>query len=150
MRFSIIAAAAALAAGAQAQVYQNGTQYTTQIVTAYTTYCPLPTTIVQNNKTYTVTSATTLTITNCPCTISKPVFTTTVPAPVSTSKVVFQNSTVVIKPSTSIVTVKPTTVVPVVTGTATAAVATFTGAANSAFAASGALAGVFGLAAILL
>ena len=39
----------------------NGTVYTTEIVTAYTTYCPAATTIVQNSKTYTVTGATTLT-----------------------------------------------------------------------------------------
>jgi len=42
-----------------------------QVVTAYTTICPSPTTIVQNNVTYTVSSSTTLTITNCPCTITR-------------------------------------------------------------------------------
>ncbi|OAA55639.1 hypothetical protein ISF_07744 [Cordyceps fumosorosea ARSEF 2679] len=46
--------------------------WTTEVVTAYTTYCPAPTTVVVNNKTHTVTEATTLTITDCPCTISKP------------------------------------------------------------------------------
>merc|ERR1712144_190379 len=41
---------------------------TTEIVKTYTTYCPAPTTVVQGNHTYTVTEATTLTITDCPCT----------------------------------------------------------------------------------
>lgn len=43
----------------------------TETVTAYTTYCPIPTTFVQNSKTYTVTEPTTLTITDCPCTVVK-------------------------------------------------------------------------------
>lgn len=34
----------------------NSTAYTTQVVTAYTTYCPEPTSVVMNNKTYTVTA----------------------------------------------------------------------------------------------
>ncbi|KAG8626415.1 hypothetical protein KVT40_005360 [Elsinoe batatas] len=45
---------------------------TTVIVSSFTTYCPEPTTISWGTKTYTVTSATTLTITDCPCTITKP------------------------------------------------------------------------------
>lgn len=55
-------------------VSSNGTSvsYTTEteVVTAYTTYCPYPTTIVTNGGTYTVTAPTTLTITNCPCTLT--------------------------------------------------------------------------------
>ncbi|EJP67632.1 putative cell wall glycoprotein [Beauveria bassiana ARSEF 2860] len=47
--------------------------YTTEVVTALTTYCPASTTLTFNSKTYTVTSATTLTITDCPCTVHKPV-----------------------------------------------------------------------------
>ncbi|CAB4256578.1 similar to Saccharomyces cerevisiae YER150W SPI1 GPI-anchored cell wall protein involved in weak acid resistance [Maudiozyma barnettii] len=43
----------------------------TEVVTAFTTYCPEPTEIITNSKTYTVTGATTLTITDCPCTIVK-------------------------------------------------------------------------------
>lgn len=39
------------------------------VVTEFTTYCPYPTTIVTNNKTITVDHATTLTITDCPCSI---------------------------------------------------------------------------------
>lgn len=48
--------------------------YTTTVVTAITTYCPAPTTMVHAGKTYTITKATTLTITDCPCTISVPVY----------------------------------------------------------------------------
>ncbi|CEJ80885.1 Putative KLTH0H07414p [[Torrubiella] hemipterigena] len=46
--------------------------HTTVITTAYTTYCPGPTTISMNNHTYTATGPTTLTITNCPCTFTHP------------------------------------------------------------------------------
>ncbi|KAF4454462.1 clock-controlled 6 (CCG-6) [Fusarium albosuccineum] len=69
------AAALAFAAGVAAHAKSNVT-YTTEVVTAYTTYCPGPTEITHGGKTYTVTEATTLTITDCPCTISKPVITT--------------------------------------------------------------------------
>ncbi|KAF2762749.1 hypothetical protein EJ05DRAFT_481638 [Pseudovirgaria hyperparasitica] len=44
----------------------------TTVVTAFTTVCPTPTTMTYNGKTYTVTASTTLTITNCPCTITHP------------------------------------------------------------------------------
>ncbi|KAG5980169.1 hypothetical protein E4U55_004310 [Claviceps digitariae] len=50
----------------------GGVVYTTEVVTALTTYCPHATNIAYGNKTYTVTGPTTLTITNCPCTIKKP------------------------------------------------------------------------------
>lgn len=40
----------------------------TEIVTAYTTYCPGPTTFTEGSSTYTVTEPTTLTISDCPCT----------------------------------------------------------------------------------
>lgn len=52
---------------------------TTETVSSFTTYCPLPTTVVQGNQTYTITSATTLTVTNCPCSLTK-----TYPATVTT------------------------------------------------------------------
>ncbi|KAG4287776.1 hypothetical protein FPRO06_05428 [Fusarium proliferatum] len=68
------ATALAFAAGVAAHA-QNVT-YTTEVVTAYTTYCPGPTEIVHGDKTYTITEATTLTITDCPCTVTKPVITT--------------------------------------------------------------------------
>ncbi|KAJ4309135.1 hypothetical protein N0V84_011678 [Fusarium piperis] len=69
------AAALAFAAGVAAHAKSNVT-YTTEVVTAYTTYCPAPTEITHGGKTYTITEATTLTITDCPCTITKPVITT--------------------------------------------------------------------------
>jgi hypothetical protein len=50
--------------------------YTTEVVTALTTYCPEATQITHGDKTYTITSATTLTITDCPCTVVKPVIPT--------------------------------------------------------------------------
>ena len=51
---AVIAASAALVAGANA--WGNDTiVYTTEVLTAYTTYCPAATSIVHNSKTYTVT-----------------------------------------------------------------------------------------------
>ncbi|KAH6673721.1 hypothetical protein B0J14DRAFT_54738 [Halenospora varia] len=44
---------------------------TTLTVTALTTFCPGPTEITHNGKTITVTEATLLTITDCPCTITR-------------------------------------------------------------------------------
>ncbi|OAQ68901.1 hypothetical protein VFPPC_05062 [Pochonia chlamydosporia 170] len=58
---------------------------TTKVVSRYTTYCPVPTTVCIGTKTYTVTEPTTLTITDCPCTITethkKPYPTKEVPPP---------------------------------------------------------------------
>lgn len=72
MRFSAAAAVVAFAASVSAFGYGNGTDYTTttEIVKELTTYCPHPTTVVQGSKTYTVSEATTLTITDCPCTLT--------------------------------------------------------------------------------
>lgn len=42
-----------------------------ETVTEFTTYCPEPTTIITNSKTIIVTEPTTLTITDCPCVITK-------------------------------------------------------------------------------
>lgn len=60
MRFSTIIALAVSAVSVSAYGYHNGTANgtettVTEVVTMYTTYCPLPTTIVENNQTYTVT-----------------------------------------------------------------------------------------------
>jgi hypothetical protein len=78
---SVVAASAALVAGANA--FGNAT-YVTEVVTAYTTFCPTPTEVVHGTNTYTVTKATTLVITDCPCTVTKPVITKpVVPAPSS-------------------------------------------------------------------
>jgi hypothetical protein len=51
MKFS---AAVILAAASSAMAFSNVT-YTTEVVTAYTTYCPAPTTLVYSDKTYTIT-----------------------------------------------------------------------------------------------
>ncbi|KAI1976080.1 hypothetical protein LOZ51_002554 [Ophidiomyces ophidiicola] len=77
MRFSIAASAALVAGASAGYVNSNATHIITEVLTAYTTYCPGPTQVVQGGKTYTVTKATTLTITDCPCTVTRPVVTTT-------------------------------------------------------------------------
>ena len=74
MKYSVAAALLASATGALAHGH-NGT-VTTEVVSSYVTYCPEPTEIVHGDQTYTVTSATEITITNCPCTITKPVIPT--------------------------------------------------------------------------
>ncbi|KAF5131168.1 Clock-controlled protein 6 [Metarhizium anisopliae] len=92
----VVLGSAVASASAIAGVHNNSTAtghivYTTEVVTALTTYCPAPTTLTHGDKTYTITSATTLTITDCPCTISKPVQPTavpTAPAGVSTTAAV--------------------------------------------------------------
>ncbi|TQW00767.1 hypothetical protein IF1G_00698 [Cordyceps javanica] len=45
----------------------------TEVVDVWSTYCPEPTHLTMNNKTYTVTEACTYTITDCPCTVTKAV-----------------------------------------------------------------------------
>ena len=72
MRFTAAVAAAGLAGAAVADHMSNSTMavsasdvYVTDVVTAYTTYCPEPTKITHKGETYTVSEATTLTITNC-------------------------------------------------------------------------------------
>jgi hypothetical protein len=50
---------------------------TTDVVTSYTTWCPYAMTFTQGSHTYTVTTATTLTITDCPCTIVRTIGTAT-------------------------------------------------------------------------
>lgn len=49
--------------------HHNETITTTKVVASYTTYCPEPTTFELGGKTYEVAEPTTLTITDCPCTI---------------------------------------------------------------------------------
>jgi hypothetical protein len=73
-----LAALALLAATAVAQGEGDGwgdsgwggesesTTYTTMTTDIFTTYCPSPTKVTMGTKTYTVTSAQTLTITECP------------------------------------------------------------------------------------
>jgi len=84
-----------------ATAYTNSTTLTDLIVvTELTTYCPEPTEFVTNGKTYTVTQATTLTITDCPCTIKKP----TKPATTTTVEEVTTKLTTFCPESTEIVT----------------------------------------------
>jgi hypothetical protein len=166
MRFSTVAAAAAFVAGTNAWSNHTGPAYVTEVVTAYTTYCPGPTKITHGHKTYTVTKATTLTISDCPCTVTKPVSTAVVTSCTTSTPVAPVYTPPVVKPSPPapyVPSVAPpapyknetTTVVPAPpAGTGaptTSAPPKFTGAANKAFAASGAgLAAVFGVAAYIL
>jgi hypothetical protein len=98
-------AAVALATGASATYPAGNVTYTTEVVTAYETYCPAPTTITYGQSTYTVSEATTLTITDCPCTISKPVYTTSKASTVPTTA---PTTYATVTPPSS----KPTTAVP--------------------------------------
>jgi hypothetical protein len=141
MQYSVVALAA-LVATASAGGYYNGTTpvYTTEVVTSYTTYCPYPTTVVHGEKTYTVTEATTLTITDCPCTIVKPVTTSSVVAPPPTHVPVYPNATITTEVGTTAVpTSKPSTT-PIEANSGNKAMA-FSGAS---------LAGLLGLAAYIL
>jgi len=129
MQFTKLAIVAGLAASVSA--WANETWVTTT-VDVLTTVCPFATSMTFNGVTYTATAHETITITNCPCTVSfKPTVT----------PVVAHNATVV----------KTT---PVAVGTAspvTTKHASFTGAANRAAAGSAAgLAGLLGAAAYFL
>jgi len=151
MQFSVVALAA-LAATASAN-YNGSVVYTTEVHTAYTTVCPAATELTFNGQTYTVTESTTLTITNCPCTVVKPVTTSSVVycntcAP--TSAPVYTNATTA-APTVAPTTTKGsvgTTVVPTSKPSSTPITAS---SGNKAFALSGvSLAGLLGLAAYLL
>ncbi|KAF8243879.1 hypothetical protein K440DRAFT_30933 [Wilcoxina mikolae CBS 423.85] len=163
MRFSTVAAVFAFVASASASAYGygNATQYTTtEIVHELTTYCPYATKITQGSKTYTVTEATTLTIKDCPCTLTH----TYTSAPVAKTPVVVSPPPVYTTESTS--TPCPSgTGVPTHYGNATTASAptyaassstpkastpAFEGSANRATVAGGALAGLLGVVAYLL
>ena len=64
MKMQIAPVAGLIAAANAWGTTAGGTAYTTLVTTEYTTYCPEPTTFAYKNVTYTVTSATTLTITS--------------------------------------------------------------------------------------
>jgi len=150
MQYSV-AAVLALAASTATAGYTNGTVvYTTEVHTAYTTVCPASTQLTFNGVTYTATASTTLTITNCPCTIVKPVTTSSVVAP---SSVPYTNGTTPVVPVTPATTTAGsvgTTSAPVSSSTAKPSTITASGG-NKAFALSGAsLAGLLGLAAYIL
>jgi hypothetical protein len=93
MQFAKLAVLAGLAASVSA--WTNETWVTTT-VDVFTTVCPFATQLTFNGVTYTATASETITVTNCPCTLSyyKPAHTpgpappvysnTTKPAPVGT------------------------------------------------------------------
>jgi len=154
MQYSVAAVIALAASTASAAAYTNGTVvYTTEVHTAYTTVCPASTQLTFNGVTYTATASTTLTITNCPCTIVKPVTTSAVVVAPSAAPV-YPNGTA---PAATTPASSPAST-PVVVGTAsaktsaTATPSTITASGgNKAFAFSGAsLAGLLGLAAYIL
>jgi hypothetical protein len=123
MKYSV-AAVLAIAASVSAS-YNQTIVYTTKVVDSYVTVCPASATITYQGVTYTntLTESSTITITNCPCTVSAPVYTTssvavpttapaapvyptangTLPAPVPTSEAA----------GTTYVPVTPPTTVPV-------------------------------------
>jgi len=155
MQFSTLAVVSALAAAASANYNGTAVVYTTEVHTAYTTVCPASTELTFNGVTYTATASTTLTITNCPCTIVKPVTTSSVVycntcAPVSTP--VYANTTVVATtpasyPTTSKGSVGTTSAKVVPTSTPT----TLSSSGADKLALSGAsLAGLLGFAAYFL
>lgn len=152
MQYSV-AAVIALAAASASAGYTNGTVvFTTEVHTAYTTVCPVATQVTFNGVTYTATASQTLTITNCPCTVVKPVTTSSVVAP-SPAPVYPVNATTPVAP---VVPVTPTTAVGTVavakptTPAASPSPITASGAGKS-FAVSGAaLAGLLGVAAYIL
>jgi len=151
MQYSFVAIAALVATAA---ANYNGTaiQYTTEVHTAYTTVCPASTEITFNGVTYTATESTTLTITNCPCTVVKPVTTTSSvycnTCAYPTSAPVYTNSTTTTAAGVTGTAVGTTSVA----GYPTAAPSTISASSgNKVFAFSGAsLAGLLGLAAYLL
>lgn len=92
MRYSIAAAAAAMAIGVSAQnngtgnAQQSGvagaigganadfqaTQYDTVVVQAYVTTCPFATAFTYNGQAYSGAAGQVITVTNCPCTVTAP------------------------------------------------------------------------------
>jgi len=162
MRFSTVAAVFAFVASASASAYGygNATSYTTtEIVHELTTYCPYATQITQGGKVYTVTEATTLTIKECPCTLTHtytsapvtktpvvvsppPVYTlsTSTPCPTGTGvPTSYGNATTASAPTYAASSSHPTASTPV-----------YQGSANRATVAGGALAGLLGAVAFLL
>jgi len=145
MQFSYAAVAAIMATAVSANYNTSSPVWVTDVVTAYTTYCPFATEVTLGGKTYTVTEATTLTITDCPCTISKPAYVT----PVVTVSPVYPNATAPGAPAAVAPTGGATGApIPVGTGSVTApAGPAFTGAATKA--AAGSAAGLAALMAVV-
>ncbi|KAF4785376.1 mmc protein [Colletotrichum scovillei] len=142
MKFS----AAALVLAATGAMANKNVTYVTEVVSAYTTYCPGPTVISHADKTYTITKATTLTITDCPCTVTKPVLTSSIVKCENCAAPTKNGTIPVATPALSKTTVAGTAAI-----TPTKPVSVPTAGAGKAAALSGAgLAGVLGFAAFVL
>jgi len=161
MQYSI-AAVIALAASTVSAGYAHGNGtvvYTTEVHTAYTTVCPASTELTFNGITYTAHESTTLTITNCPCTVITPVTTTAVVSSVPTAVPSIPTKAPVYPNGTTPAATTPPPSKPTSVGTTSAIVglpsatpSTISASSgNKAFAFSGAsLAGLLGLAAYVL
>jgi hypothetical protein len=134
-----LSVAAVFAAAAAAQAWKTNVTYTTEVVTALTTYCPFATTLTHGGHTYTVTEATTLTITNCPCTVTKPVITSS--SVVCNNCGSYSNATTTCTTATGTGSPAPTTSAQSLPTAGAGKVAALSGAG---------LAGVLGLAAFVL
>jgi hypothetical protein len=130
--------------------------YETTVVPVYTTYCPQPTHVTYGSQVYTVTEATTLTLTSV--TVTKPVYSETTPvatAPVETAPVYttapVENSPVAPTTAAPVAPVYPTagngTMVAPSASATYSAPAEYTGAASKA---SFGVAGLIAAAAYLL
>jgi len=151
MQFSYAALAASLVAYAAAGYpVSNSTAsavWVTDVVDVYTTVCPFATTFAANGITYIATESETITITNCPCTVSK---LTTPSAPAA--PFVFVNATsagAAATPAPPAAKVQPSAAAPT---TVNPAAAVFTGAAanNVVVGSTVSLAGLLGLVAYIL
>jgi hypothetical protein len=147
MQFTSALAVAALAGSAAAWYPTSNSSsvvvdYVTDVVTSYTTYCPEATVLTYNSVTYTITEATTLTVTNCPCTIVKPV---------TTSSVVVAPTTAPVYPAQNATTAGSVgTTSAKATVTPTPSTLTTSGANNLVALSGASLAGLLGLAAYIL
>ncbi|KAL3455499.1 hypothetical protein BJX64DRAFT_294992 [Aspergillus heterothallicus] len=151
MKFSFAAVAAFLAVGAVAHG-ADSEEYTTVVVTEYTTYCPKATTLTAGTETVPVETPGTVTLSNGPYTITRPLITTTITrCKACSSTAVPTPSVPVIPTSIPVIPSAPTDVAP--TGpaaTTTPAAPAFTGGASRAAVGAGAVAGLFGVVAALL
>jgi len=150
MRFSI-AAIVALAAGAFAHSHSSAASpteaYTTEVVTSYTTFCPVATTLTFSGTTYVVSTPTTLTLTGSSYTVTRPLLSSTI-----TICNACASGTAPTAVSSTIPTVSPvyTGSTIAVTSTTTGPAPLFTGGANRMAGAGATLAGLAGVAAFLL
>ncbi|KAL2824655.1 hypothetical protein BDW59DRAFT_162307 [Aspergillus cavernicola] len=166
MKFTFAAVAAFLAVGAVA--HGDSEDYTTVVVTEYTTYCPKSTTLTAGSETIPVETPGTVTFSNGPYTVTRPLLTTTItrckacsstglPTPSgspsgSASVPVIPTSV----PSVPVIPSVPTDVNPTAPpattspATTTPAPPAFTGGASRAAVGAGAVAGLMGVVAVLL